>query len=133
MKYLFDTDILIYWLKGNQAIERKAVAMGLENIGYSIISLAELYFGAYNSEQIEKNLKAIKIVQQKLPLFNCNDKSSQLFGMIKAQLTQQGNIIMDADIMIGSIAQANELILVTNNTKHFQRIPNLPLENWLNY
>jgi tRNA(fMet)-specific endonuclease VapC len=52
--------------------------------------------------------------------------------MIKAQLTQQGNIIMDADILIGSIAQANELILVTNNTKHFQRIPNLPLENWLN-
>ena len=38
MKYLFDTDILIYWLKGNQTIERKAVAMGLENIGYSIIS-----------------------------------------------------------------------------------------------
>ena len=132
MKYLFDTDILIYWLKGNQAIERKAVAFGLENIGYSIISLAELYFGAYNSEQIEKNLQAIKTVQQKLALINCNDKSSQLFGMIKAQLTQQGNIIMDADILIGSIAQANELILVTNNTKHFQRIPNLQLENWLN-
>ena len=53
MKYLFDTDILIYWLKGNQVIERKAVAIGLENIGYSIISLAELYFGAYNSEQID--------------------------------------------------------------------------------
>lgn len=132
MKYLFDTDILIYWLKGNQAIERKAVATGLENIDYSIISLAELYFGAYNSEQIEKNLQAIKIVQQKLSLVNFNDKSAQLFGMIKAQLTQQGNLIMDADILIGSIAQANELILVTNNTKHFQRIPNLPLENWLN-
>ncbi len=132
MKYLFDTDILIYWLKGNQAIERKAVTTGLENIGYSIISLAELYFGAYNSEQIDKNLQAIQIVQQKLPLINCNDKSSQLFGMIKAQLKQQGNLIMDADILIGSIAQANELILVTNNTKHFQRIPNLQLENWLN-
>jgi tRNA(fMet)-specific endonuclease VapC len=133
MKYLFDTDILIFWLKGNQAIEKKAVAIGLENIGYSIISHAELYFGAYNSEQIEKNLKAIQVVQQKLPLVNCNDKSAQLFGMIKAQLTQQGNIIMDADILIGSIALANELILVTNNTKHFKRIPNLKLENWLNY
>jgi tRNA(fMet)-specific endonuclease VapC len=132
MKYLFDTDILIYWLKGNQAIEKKAVAIGLENIGYSIISLAELYFGAYNSEQIDKNLQAIQIVQQKLSLFNFNDKSCTHFGMIKAQLKQQGNSIMDADILIGSIAQANKLILVTNNTKHFQRIPNLQLENWLN-
>ena len=52
--------------------------------------------------------------------------------MIKAQLKQQGNLIMDADILIGSIALANKLILVTNNTKHFQRIPNLQLENWLN-
>jgi tRNA(fMet)-specific endonuclease VapC len=132
MKYLFDIDILIYWLKGNQAIERNAVAIGLENIGYSIISLAELYFGAYNSEQIDKNLQAIQIVQQKLSLVNFNDKSAQLFGMIKAKLKQQGNLIMDADILIGSIAQANELILVTNNTKHFQRILNLQLENWLN-
>jgi tRNA(fMet)-specific endonuclease VapC len=132
MKYLFDTDILIYWLKGNQAIEKKAVAIGLENIGYSIISLAELYFGAYNSEQIDKNLQAIKTVQQKLSLINFNDKLCTHFGMIKAQLKQQGNSIMDADILIGSIAQANKLILVTNNTKHFQRIPNLQLENWLN-
>ena len=132
MKYMFDTDILIYWLKGNQAIEKKAVALGLENIGYSIISLGELYFGAFNSEQMDKNLQAIKIVQQKLSLFKYNDKSAQLFGMIKAQLKQQGNLIMDADILIGSIAQSNELILVTNNTKHFQRIPNLQLENWLN-
>ena len=132
MKYLLDTDTLIYWLKGNQNIERKAIAAGLENLSYSIISHAELYFGAYNSEQQEKNLQAMKIIQKKLLLINLNDKSAQLFGMIKAQLKQQGNIILDADIMIGSIAIANELILVTNNTRHFQRIPNLQLENWLN-
>ena len=77
-------------------------------------------------------LQAIQNVQQKLTLFNFNDKSCTHFGMIKAQLKQQCNLIMDADILIGSIAQANELILVTNNTKHFQRIPNLQLENWLN-
>jgi tRNA(fMet)-specific endonuclease VapC len=50
--------------------------------------------------------------------------------MIKADLKRQGNIILDADIMIAAIAIANKLTLVTNNEKHFIRIPNLSLENW---
>jgi predicted nucleic acid-binding protein len=125
MKYLLDTDTLIYWLKGNKNIEEKALTFGLEQLGYSIISHAELYFGAYNSEQKDKNLKAIQVVNQKLALVNFNAESAQLFGMIKADLTQQGKIILDADIMIASIALSNELTLVTNNEKHFNRIPNL--------
>lgn len=56
MKYLLDTDTLIYWLKGNKNIEEKALTIGLDQLGYSIISHAELYFGAYNSEQKDKNI-----------------------------------------------------------------------------
>lgn len=130
MKYLLDTDTLIYWLKGNKNIEQKALNIGLDQLGYSIISHAELYFGAYNSEQKEKNLAAIQIVQQKLTLVNLDAKSAQLFGSIKADLKRQGNIIMDADIMIASIALSNELTLITNNEKHFERITELKIENW---
>ena len=131
MKYLLDTDTLIYWLKGNKNIEEKALTIGLDQLGYSIISHAELYFGAYNSEQKDKNLKAIQVVYQKLALVNFNPESAQLFGMIKADLKQQGNIILDADIMIASIALSNELTLVTNNEKHFNRIPKLNIQNWV--
>ena len=131
MKYLLDTDTLIFWLKGNQTIEQKALSISLGNIGYSIISHAELYFGAYNSEQITKNLMAIEIVKQKLTLIDFNIHAAQLFGKIKADLKQQGNIIMDADIMIASIALSNDLTLVTNNIKHFERIAELKIENWL--
>lgn len=130
MKYLLDTDALIYWLKGNKNIEQKALNVGLNRLGYSIISHAELYFGAYNSEQKEKNLAAIQIVQQKLTLVNLDTKSAQLFGSIKADLKRQGNIIMDADIMIASIAISNKLTLITNNEKHFERITELKIENW---
>jgi predicted nucleic acid-binding protein len=131
MKYLLDTDTLIYWLKGNKNIEEKALTIGLDQLRYSIISHAELYFGAYNSEQKDKNLKAIQVVYQKLALVNFNPESAQLFGMIKADLKQQGNIILDADIMIASIALSNELTLVTNNEKHFNRIPKLNIQNWV--
>ena len=105
--------------------------MGLEQLSYSIVSLAELYFGAYNSQYLEKNLLAVEIVRQKLQLLNFDEESAKLFGKIKAKLKQQGNIILDADIMIASIALSNELILVTNNSNHFQRIPHLKLENWM--
>jgi len=131
MKYLLDTDTLIYWLKGNKNIEEKALTIGLDQLRYSIISHAELYFGAYNSEQKDKNLKAIQVVYQKLALVNFNPESAKLFGMIKADLKQQGNIILDADIMIASIALSNELTLVTNNEKHFNRIPKLNIQNWV--
>jgi tRNA(fMet)-specific endonuclease VapC len=131
MKYLLDTDTLIFWLKGNQQIENKACLFGLDKLRYLIISYAELYFGAYNSQHIERNLQTIEVIKQKLQLVEFNEKSAQIFGKIKANLKQQGNIILDADIMIASIALSHELILVTNNSKHFNRIPNLQLENWI--
>lgn len=131
MKYLLDTDILIFWLKGNKNIEQKALYIGLEQLSYSIISHAELYFGAYNSQQIEKNLNSIEIVKQKLTLAPFDANAAQLFGKTKAYLKQQGTIIMDADIMIASIAQSNNLTLVTNNVRHFKRIEALKIENWM--
>ena len=111
MKYLLDTDTLIYWLKGNKNIEEKALAIGLEQLGYSVISHAELYFGAYNSAQQDKNLLTIQIVSKKIALVNFNAESAQLFGKIKADLKQQGNIILDADIMIAAISLSNRLTL----------------------
>lgn len=132
MNYLLDTDMLIYWLKGNNFIEQKALTIGLKYLSYSIISHAELCFGAYNSQQRDKNLEAIQIVNKKLALVNFTTESAQLFGMIKADLRQQGNIILDADIMIAAIALSNKLTLVTNNEKHFIRIPDLIIENWVN-
>lgn len=132
MKYLLDTDTLIFWLKGNKNIEKKALHIGLEQLSYSIISYAELYFGAYNSQQIEKNLNSIEMVKQKLTLTHFDTNAAQLFGKTKAHLKQQGKIIMDADIMIASIAQSNDLTLVTNNVKHFSRIEALKIENWVN-
>jgi tRNA(fMet)-specific endonuclease VapC len=131
MKYLLDTDTLIYWLKGNKKIEEKALTIGLAHLGYTVISHAELCFGAYNSEQKEKNLQAIQIINQTLALVDFSVQSAQLFGKIKADLKQQGNIIMDADIMIAAVALSNNLTLVTNNEKHFNRIPDLKIENWV--
>jgi tRNA(fMet)-specific endonuclease VapC len=131
VKYLLDTDTLIFWLKGKSQIEAKARFFGLEQLAYSTISHAELHFGAYNSQYIEKNLLAINLIEQKLRLLDFDKRAAELFGKIKAQLKRQGNLVLDADMMIASIAISNHLILVTNNSRHFQRISDLKLENWV--
>ena len=131
MKYLIDTDIIIYWLKGDERIERKVQAIGLQNIGFSIVSKAELYFGAYNSSYPEKNLEKVLLLADTIEVVNFDDKAADIFGFLKAGLKKSGNIVMDADLMIASITLANELILVSNNAKHFQRISGLVLKNWV--
>ncbi|OQY48633.1 MAG: hypothetical protein B6247_24855, partial [Candidatus Parabeggiatoa sp. nov. 2] len=125
-----DTDTIIYWLNGNQEIEDKVEAVGLERIAYSIISQAELYFGAYKSNYVEENIDNIKMLSEKLVMLPFEDKAANIFGYIKSDLKKQGLIILDADIMIASIALAYNLTLVTNNVKHFNRIPDLRLETW---
>ncbi|HID99837.1 MAG TPA: type II toxin-antitoxin system VapC family toxin [Thiotrichaceae bacterium] len=128
--YLFDTDTIIYWLNGNQEIEEKVEAVGLDRIAYSIISQAELYFGAYKSNYVKENIDNIEILSEKLAILPFEDKAAGRFGQIKSDLKKQGLIILDADIMIASIALAYNLTLVTNNVKHFNRIPDLRLETW---
>jgi len=130
MKYLLDTDTTIYWLKGNVKIEVKAISVGLENIALSIISKAELYFGAYNSDYVDKNINNIQKLSTIIATLPFDEIASENFGKIKSDLKKSGNLIPDTDIMIASIVLANDLTLVTNNTKHFERIASLKIENW---
>lgn len=130
MKYLLDTDTLIYWLKGNRNIERKAIEAGFDQLGYSIISKAELFYGAYNSQHPTKNLVNVARIDAVLTLVYLEDTAAEWFGKLKADLRRQGNPIMDADLFIAATTLAHGLVLVSNNTKHFQRIPDLMIENW---
>jgi tRNA(fMet)-specific endonuclease VapC len=88
--YLFDTDTLIYWLNGNQTIENQVNAIGLDKIAYSIISQAELYFGAYKSNYIKENLNNIQILSEKLTRLPFEDKAAKIFGELKSNLKKHG-------------------------------------------
>ena len=93
----------------------------------------ELYFGAYNSNQVENNLERIRAfftmpAPETLPL---DEKVMEIFGQLKAELRRKGQPIGDIDLLIAGVAISHNLTLVTNNTKHFERIPNMSLENWL--
>jgi len=131
LKYLLDTNICIYLLNGDEILKRKVKEVGLLSLSISNTTLAELYFVAYNSKKVERNIKRIQLFKKHLRVYFESEESAKMFGKFKARLKSEGNLIEDFDILIASIAFTHNLILVPNNPKHFLRIKELQVENWL--
>ena len=130
-KYLLDTDISVFFLRGKHNINhRLKEIIGYDNCFISEITLAELKYGAQLSEKINENLLSVNEFANRigiLPIFNSLD----LYAKEKARLRRIGNLIDDFDLLIGCSAIKNGLILVTNNENHFERIENIRMENWI--
>jgi tRNA(fMet)-specific endonuclease VapC len=129
-KYLLDTNIIIFYLKGKYKLNEKLRQVELQNCCISEITLAELKYGAECSDQIDKNKKMVDDFAKEitiLPIFN----SLSVYAKEKARLKKSGVILDDFDILIGSTAIANNLILVTDNKKHLSRLSNIKIENWI--
>jgi tRNA(fMet)-specific endonuclease VapC len=130
MRYIIDTDTLIYFLKNNKKVIEKFSKINDENIFTTIINSAELLFGAYNSLLVEHNLKKFKLFLGSINILPFDEDAAENFARLKAELKRDGNLIDDMDLMIASICIDADYVLVTNNTKHFSRIEDLKIENW---
>lgn len=130
MKYILDTDTLIYFLKGNRAVVDCLSKHSASEMATTIINHSELFFGAFNSPKKKENLEVIDGLLNTLKIIPFCEESSVIFAEQKALLKKQGNIVADMDLMIASISLKHKAILVTNNTQHFSRIKKLQLENW---
>ena len=128
--YLLDTDIIIYSLKGHKAVQENLRKHYNDLISVSVISLMELYYGAYKSERIESNIAKIKTIENKIKTIRIGEEVVDLFGMLKSQQESKGQMLDDFDLIIASSAMTHNMILVTNNTRHFKSIEGLKLENW---
>lgn len=127
-KYLLDSDILIYFLKGKKEVVQRVSQIPIDNLYTSRINYTELIYGAYNSTKITQNLKTIEPFLENFHILELTQKSSLIFAKEKARLKKSGNIIADMDLMIASIAIENDCTLMSNNIKHFTRIKDLKLE-----
>lgn len=128
-KYLLDTNICIYFLKGQFEINRRIEEIGEENCYLSEITIAELKYGAESSIQKEKNRKNNEKFLAKfkiLPVFPALD----IYAKEKAKLKTKGRIVDDFDLLIGATAIHNNLTLVTRNVKDFVRLNEIVIEDW---
>ncbi|WP_341525642.1 type II toxin-antitoxin system VapC family toxin [Nostoc sp. UHCC 0302] len=131
MNYLLDTDTCIYWLNGRQPVREKLLTVGWSKVSICAITAAELYYGAYNSNRVSENLANAEQFIQNLPVLPLSDPALKKFGELKAELRKIGQTIAEFDLLIASVALTRNYILVTNNTRHYSRISNLQLENWI--
>jgi len=132
MSYLLDTDIIVYWLNNAYpSIQKKIENVAAEQIFISSITVAELFFGAYNSSKISENIKLLEELTSEINILSFDQKCGKIFGKIKAQLKKNGEMVNDSDLFIASIAIKNHLCLITNNERHFRRVKELHVENWV--
>jgi len=133
MRYLLDTNIVSYFLKGVSEGLTTRMARGLkaQDIAISTITRAELRFGMEMMDVKDKRRSRITLLLNDLPTLPWASDAADLFGEIKAKLQRQGTPIGELDTQIAAHALAEGLILVTHNTRHFERVKGLKLEDWM--
>ena len=129
--YLLDTDTIIYSMKGNTAVQANLRVHLNDPIKICTVTLMELYYGAHKSREVTSNLAKIKTMEHSLDILPVGTECVEVFGLLKAKLEKAGSPLDDFDLIIASCAIANNLVLVTNNTKHFKRITGLKQVNWI--
>lgn len=128
-KYLLDTNICVYFLKGLYNLDRVIEKAGVENCYVSEVTIAELKFGAENSESKEKNRRTVDEFVSKftiIPIFTSLDT----YAKEKTRLRKKGLPLDDFDLLIGATAITNNLTLVTRNISDFERMAEIQIENW---
>tara|TARA_B110000046_G_scaffold84502_1_gene92611 strand:+ start:213 stop:614 length:402 start_codon:yes stop_codon:yes gene_type:complete len=129
---MLDTNICIYIIKNKpKSVMQRFQEYDIGDISLSSITVSELYYGAYKSEYIEKNLLALEHFLQPFNILEYDLKASIEYGQIRATLERQGNIIGGLDMQIAAHARSLNMTLVTNNTKEFIRVDDLIIDNWV--
>ena len=131
MAYLLDTSICVFFLRGKLNLDDKIREKGLNSFYISEITVLELYFGAENSDNVEKSFKSVDNFLSGLtiiPIYGCIKR----YAKEKVRLRKIGKPMHDEfDLLIGVTAVENKLTLITDNAKDFKMIDGIEIQNWL--
>lgn len=132
--FLLDTNICVFYLKGEFDVRERIQSVGLVNCFLSEITIAELLFGVANSApawQAKQRLDVAALrksfAEQILPI----GPALETFAEVKAHLRRLGRVVDSFDLLIGSTALYHNLTLVTHNTRHFVDMPNIDVQDWI--
>ena len=128
--FLLDTDIIIYSWKNNKTVIENFKLHRTDPKVISVISYGELIHGAQKSQQSNKNLAKVHRLSELFPVINITKSIMDTYGFLMADLQKAGTTIEKFDLIIAATAITNGYCLVTNNVKHFAKIPELKFVNW---
>ena len=131
MRYMLDTNIVVY-AKNNKpkAVLAKLQSYEPDELCISVVTLAELEYGVFNSSNPDRNQLALTLFLAGIEILPFDDDAAVEYGRIRADLKKKGEPIGANDLMIAAHAKSRGLVLVTNNTREFERVEGLELEDW---
>jgi tRNA(fMet)-specific endonuclease VapC len=129
--YLLDTNACIAYLNDrNSLVARRLMAVNSDKVFLCQIVKAELYYGAYKSSRRQPNLELLQRFFGQFASLAFDDQAAEAYGRLRAELAARGAPIGPNDLIIAAIAVAHGATLVTRNTREFNRVPDLQVEDW---
>jgi tRNA(fMet)-specific endonuclease VapC len=130
--YFLDTNICVYYLKGQyKSIEGYFRSIPNHEIEIPVIVKAELLYGIEKSNLKETNKNIYGKFIESFKITNLDDDALQYYAKKRTELERNGTIIGSNDLFIASIVLAHDGILITHNTKEFERVSGLKIEDWV--
>ncbi len=130
--YLLDTNICAYFMSRKYpSVTARFRVHEPRDLAISSIVAGELAYGVENSNRVESNRRNLELFLSKMTVLAWDESAIWHFGVHKTRLKKAGTKIGELDLLIGCQALALDAVLVTNNTREFERIEGLKLENWI--
>ncbi|WP_008318274.1 type II toxin-antitoxin system tRNA(fMet)-specific endonuclease VapC [Leptolyngbya sp. PCC 6406] len=131
MRYLLDTNVCVVYLNGrSSSVRDRLLDTPAEEIAVCSVVKAELFYGAFRSTNPKRTLERQQTFLSRFVSLPFQDEAALLAGEIRAKLASIGTPIGSYDLQIAAIAVANNLTLVTHNTREFERANGLKVEDW---
>ncbi|NET79552.1 MULTISPECIES: type II toxin-antitoxin system tRNA(fMet)-specific endonuclease VapC [Okeania] len=131
MRYLLDTNVIVRYLNRRSTLIRERLKqVAVKDVFVCSVVKAELFYGANKSNNPAQTLLRQKEFLSEFISLDFDDKSAEVYGIIRANLEKKGTPVGSNDLQIAAIAMANNLTLVTHNTREFERIDGLIYEDW---
>lgn len=128
---LLDTNVCIGWLTAKDlGVKRQLASLKRDEVALCSVVKAELLYGARSSARVRENLERLEALFVLFPSLPFDDSASEHYGAMRAQLRRAGTPIGGNDMLIASIALANDATLVTRNEQEFRLVPGLRVEVW---
>jgi len=131
LKYMLDTNIVIYTMKNRPEAVKRAFNAHYGQVCISTVTLMELVYGAEKSAAVERNMQVVEGFAARLDVLDYDGDAAAHSGQIRAELAKAGTPIGPYDQMIAGHARSRGLILATNNMREFERVAGLRLVNWV--
>lgn len=128
--YLLDTNTIIYFFKGMGNISKNLFNISPKDIFIPSIVVYELEVGIAKSNDSQKRQEQLKRLLSQINIMDFTQKEAVQGAKIRADLEKKGTPIGSIDVLIAGCAKANNLVLVSRNTKEFQRVENLQIVDW---